>query len=188
VIRELLDIEDRLLVSAMHGNAGAGGVILGLAADRVWAREGVVLNPHYQGMGGLYGSEYWTYLLPRRVGDARAQALVTQLLPVSALDALDMQLIDEVFPEMLDAFQDRVRAAATSLAHGPEYDAMLTAKRQRRARDEQTKSLNAYREEELEHMRRNFYGEDPSYHEARRAFVYQTKPAATPRHLARHRC
>jgi putative two-component system hydrogenase maturation factor HypX/HoxX len=187
VIREILDIDDRLVVSAMHGSAGAGGVILALAADRVWARAGVVLNPHYQGMGGLYGSEYWTYLLPRRVGIARAHALVTQLLPLSARDALDMHLIDEVFPEMLDAFQDRVRAAATSLARIPEYNAMLGAKRQRRARDERTKSLNAYREEELEHMRRNFYGEDPSYHLARRAFVYQTKPPATPRHLARHR-
>ena len=42
-------------------------------ADRVCARDGVILNPHYKGMGNLYGSEYWTYLLPRRVG-ARAGA------------------------------------------------------------------------------------------------------------------
>ena len=27
-----------------------------------------MLNPYYRHMGGLYGSEYWTYLLPRRVG------------------------------------------------------------------------------------------------------------------------
>ena len=33
----------------------------------VWARRGVVLNPHYKNMGNLYGSEYWTYLLPRRL-------------------------------------------------------------------------------------------------------------------------
>ena len=39
-----------------------------LAADHVSAREDVVLNPYYQHMGGLHGSEYWTYLLPRRVG------------------------------------------------------------------------------------------------------------------------
>ena len=39
-----------------------------LAADRVYARDDVVLNPYYRHMGGLYGSEYWTYLLPRRVG------------------------------------------------------------------------------------------------------------------------
>jgi putative two-component system protein, hydrogenase maturation factor HypX/HoxX len=34
--------------------------------------EGVVLNPHYKSMGGLYGSENWTYTLPRRVGAAKA--------------------------------------------------------------------------------------------------------------------
>ena len=34
----------------MAGNAGAGGVILALAADVVYARDGVVLNPHYQTM------------------------------------------------------------------------------------------------------------------------------------------
>ena len=56
----------------MQGNAGAGGVFLALAADQVWARHGVVLNPHYKNMGNLYGSEYWTYLLPRRAeGRAR---------------------------------------------------------------------------------------------------------------------
>ena len=60
--------ETHLTIAAMHGNAAAGGVFLALAADRVLARSGVVLNPHYRNMGNLYGSEYWTYLLPRRVG------------------------------------------------------------------------------------------------------------------------
>ncbi len=73
VAREIVTTTDRLTVSALAGNAGAGGVFLALAADRVWLREGVILNPHYKGMGNLYGSEYWTYLLPRRVGEARAQ-------------------------------------------------------------------------------------------------------------------
>ena len=50
------------------GDTAAGGVPLALAADHVVARDDVVLNPYYQHMGGLYGSEYWTYLLPRRVG------------------------------------------------------------------------------------------------------------------------
>jgi hypothetical protein len=29
----------------------------------------------FRGMGELYGSEYWTYLLPKRVGQARALEL-----------------------------------------------------------------------------------------------------------------
>jgi putative two-component system protein, hydrogenase maturation factor HypX/HoxX len=66
--REIIDTGSHVVVSALRGDAGAGGVPLALAADHVIAREDVVLNPYYQHMGGLYGSEYWTYLLPRRVG------------------------------------------------------------------------------------------------------------------------
>ena len=56
------------MISALRGDAAAGGVPLALAADYVVGREDIVLNPYYQHMGGLYGSEYWTYLLPRRIG------------------------------------------------------------------------------------------------------------------------
>lgn len=187
VVQELLDIDDRLVISALHGNAGAGGVILALAADRVWIRDGVVLNPHYKSMGGLYGSEYWTYLLPRRVGEDRAIELTEGLLPLGSADARALALVDAVLPGVHGEFFANVRTKATKLARNPEYEAMLARKRERRAADEQHKPLAAYRAEELEHMRRNFYGNDRSYHHARRAFAYGTKPEATPPHLARHR-
>ena len=67
-MREVIETDSHLVVSALTGDAAAGGVPLALAADHVLAREDVVLNPYYRHMGGLYGSEYWTYLLPRRVG------------------------------------------------------------------------------------------------------------------------
>jgi putative two-component system hydrogenase maturation factor HypX/HoxX len=68
VVREILDTDSHVTISALSGDAAAGGVPFAAAADHVVAREDVVLNPYYQHMGGLYGSEYWTYLLPRRVG------------------------------------------------------------------------------------------------------------------------
>ena len=68
LVREIIDTDSHLVLSALAGDAAAGGVPLALAADYVVAREDVVLNPYYGHMGGLYGSEYWTYLLPRRVG------------------------------------------------------------------------------------------------------------------------
>ena len=68
VVREIIETDSHLVVSALGGDAAAGGVPFALAADHVVAREDVVLNPYYRHMGGLYGSEYWTYLLPRRVG------------------------------------------------------------------------------------------------------------------------
>ena len=67
LVLEIINTTSRLTVSALWGSAGAGGAIMSLAADRVWARAGCVVNPHYKTMG-LYGSEYWTYLLPKRVG------------------------------------------------------------------------------------------------------------------------
>ncbi|MBM7093964.1 hydrogenase maturation protein, partial [Streptomyces sp. S12] len=40
LVREIVLTDSHLVVSAMQGNAGAGGVILALAADHVWARRG----------------------------------------------------------------------------------------------------------------------------------------------------
>ena len=68
LVREIIETDSHVVLSALGGDAAAGGVPFALAADHVVAREDVVLNPYYQHMGGLYGSEYWTYLLPRRVG------------------------------------------------------------------------------------------------------------------------
>ena len=74
VCREIIACTRQLVVTSLAGNAGAGGVMLALGADHVIVRDGVVLNPHY-GTMGLFGSEYWTYVLPRRVGRADAAAL-----------------------------------------------------------------------------------------------------------------
>ena len=78
LVHEILTTSSHLVVAGLRGNAGAGGAMLALAADYVFARDGVVLNPHYKGMGGLYGSEYWTYTLPRRVGEAKAIELTEE--------------------------------------------------------------------------------------------------------------
>ena len=90
----ILTTRTHLTFAALQGNAAAGGAFLALAADRVVARRGIVLNPHYKGMGNLYGSEYWTYLLPRRVGAAGARAITEGRLPLGSGDALDIRLID----------------------------------------------------------------------------------------------
>ena len=82
LVREMVD-PVHVVIAALRGDAGAGGVPLALAADEVVARRDAVLNPYYQHMGGLYGSEYWTYLLPRRVGRATAARLTGARSPRS---------------------------------------------------------------------------------------------------------
>jgi len=177
----------QLTVSALQGNAGAGGVFLSLAADRVYARQGVVLNPHYKGMGNLYGSEYWTYLLPRRVGQEKARALTRNRLPVLAEEAAEWGLLDGCFGDGREAFLAEIRQRAEALAASPDFGAQLAEKNRRRAEDEAIKPLEAYREEEMAHMKLNFYGFDPSYHVARSNFVRKVPRSRTPLYLARHR-
>jgi len=187
VALEILTLTDRLTIAALQGNAGAGGCFLALAADEVWAHEGVVLNPHYKNMGNLYGSEYWTYSLPRRIGEAASRALLRQRLPLAAPEALQRGLLDACFTDGAQAFAPEVQARALALACEPTLAQRLREKAARRAEDEARKPLERYRAEELRHMQRNFYGFDPSYHVARHHFVYRKPHAWTPRHLAPHR-
>ena len=51
LIVEILKTTCHLVIAGLRGNAGAGGPMLALAADRVYAMSGVVLNPHYQAWG-----------------------------------------------------------------------------------------------------------------------------------------
>ena len=183
----LLTLTDRLTVAALRGNAGAGGCFLALAADYVWARDGIVMNPHYKNMGNLFGSEYWSYLLPRRVGSEAARRIMANRLPLLARDARAAGLIDATFSADLPTFETEVARHATALAADPALDGRIADKTSRRAADEADKPLAAYREEELAAMRRNFYGFDPSYHVARYHFVMKSPQSWTPRHLARHR-
>jgi putative two-component system protein, hydrogenase maturation factor HypX/HoxX len=67
LVYEMLNTHDKVVISAIEGNAGAGGVAMAAAADHVITRDSSVLNMHYKNMG-LYGSEYWTHSLPKRVG------------------------------------------------------------------------------------------------------------------------
>jgi putative two-component system hydrogenase maturation factor HypX/HoxX len=183
----VLETTDRLTVSVLRGNAGAGGAFLALAADEVWAHAGVVLNPHYKNMGNLYGSEYWTYLLPRRLGEAGATALMGQRLPLLAGEAARMGLIDRCDDQARAGFEARCLQRALALAASYNLPERLAAKQATRERDEAHRPLAHHREQELARMHRNFYGFDPSYHVARHHFVHKQPHAWTPRHLATHR-
>ncbi|CAA7612790.1 Hydrogenase maturation factor HoxX [Magnetospirillum sp. LM-5] len=185
--RAVITCTSHLTVAAMQGNGGAGGVFMALAADLVWARSGVVLNPHYKGMGNLYGSEYWTYLLPRRCGEESARQVTQARLPVGTAEALRLGLIDECFGTCPSAFRAEAEARAHALAADPDIDARIAAKGLARLADEAEKPLETYRAEELARMNLNFYGFDPSYHVARYNFIRKVPKSRTPIYLARHR-
>ena len=185
--RTLIEATGHFVIAAMQGSAGAGGVFMALASDEVWARRGVVLNPHYKNMGNLHGSEYWTYLLPRRLKSGSADDVMGHRLPMSALEAASLGLVDAVLEGPAGRFVDEVWERARSLAADPGLGARLLAKQERRERDEAARPLADYRRDELARMHRNFYGFDPSCHIARSNFVRRVAPSWTPRHLALHR-
>ncbi|MFZ0972843.1 MAG: hydrogenase maturation protein [Solirubrobacteraceae bacterium] len=175
VVREILDTDSHITISALSGDAAAGGVPFAVAADHVVAREDVVLNPYYQHMGGLYGSEYWTYLLPRRVGHELSRELTSAPFnPIGTRRGVEIGLLDAAFGDSSASFRAQVQGLAERLARHPDVPHWLETKRRERARDEQVKPLAAYRTEEMAKSHECFFGEDRSYHEARKLFVYKT--------------
>lgn len=180
LVLEMINTPNQITIAALRNNAGAGGAIMALACDEVIIREGVVLNPHYRTMG-LYGSEYWTYLLPRRVGQDRAQKIIDQCQPMLAVEAVECGFADLMFPEDWQLFHDRLTAYCDTLNQRLDMDEFLLTKAATRAEDEATKPLAEYRQEELAHMRKAFYNPASEYHQARRRFVYKEKAPGKPR-------
>lgn len=184
--RAVIETTDRLVVSVIRGNAGAGGCFLSLAADEVWASDQIVLNPHYKDMGNLYGSEYWTYLLPRRVGAANAANITRCRLPMGVAEARRLGLVDRVLGRT-ELHSGHLVKLAAAIAPDEAYAARIAEKKACRAADEATKPLEIYRNEELRRMRLNFYGFDPSYHVARYNFIHKVPKSRTPLTIAHHR-
>lgn len=187
LVRAIICTQDRLVVSTVRGNAGAGGFFLAIAADEVWMRESVICSPHYKDMGNLYGSEYWTYLLPQRTGKANAERLTQARWPMGIAEAERLGLVQRRLPADREQANAAICHAATALARSPDFAARLAAKQALRRADEAACPLDAYRAAELDCMRRNFYGFDPSYHVARYNFIRKIGKSHTPLTLAVHR-
>jgi putative two-component system protein, hydrogenase maturation factor HypX/HoxX len=124
-------------------------------------------------MGGLYGSEYWTYNLPRRVGGEKAMTLTEECRPIGTSEAKTIGFIDDCFGESVAEFEEILTSRALKLANHENFWQLLREKHDKRLIDERVKALASYRAEELKHMHANFYGVNPAYHIARQKFVFK---------------
>ncbi|MCB2252496.1 hydrogenase maturation protein [Pseudomonas chlororaphis] len=176
VCKELLSAR-QLVVSGLTGNAGAGGLMLALAADVVLARANTVYNPHYKSMG-LYGSEYWTYSLPRAVGQAMAQQLTEDCLPISAFQALQMGMVQEIGPRCADEFGLWLLQRASAALTEPKYQAL----RERKANAD-PQLMQHCRNAELEQMHQDMVQNRHGFAEKCANFVYKRKTCCTPQRL-----
>ena len=109
--------------------------------------------------------------------------MTDQCLPIGVDEAQAIGLVDDIVrPDDLDpggfrGFCDQVGRMAEGLARSPRYGAWLDQKRATREMDERIKPLERHRCDELDEMRKNFWGADSGYHVARSAFV-RKKPRA----------
>ena len=132
---------------------------------------------------GLYGSEYWTYSLPKRVGPQKALELTQNALPLGTRKAKSLGYIDEILSDDYEVFLAQVMENAEALAASPQYATRLAEKLTIREQDETAKPLAAYRLAELKRMKANFSGKkapgEVDYHQARYNFVHKIKPKLT---------
>ena len=182
VVREIIGMGNKITIAALRSNAGAGGAIMPLACDKVIARDGVVLNPHYLTMG-LYGSEYWTYLLPRRVGDNKARELTEGCMPLLVSDAQKIAMVDKLLHEDWETYHQLLRQECEALADDAVYFTLLARKQFARLQDEMVKPLESYRHAELQKMKAIFDNPASDYHYLRYNFVYKVSCGQTPARL-----
>ena len=103
-------------LAAVDGAAAAGGFGIAMACDLVYASDRASFEWAY-GKTGLTGAESSTFFLPRLLGLRRAMELVLLNPRLDACRALELGLINAVFPAAtLDA---EVLAIARRVAAGP---------------------------------------------------------------------
>ncbi len=115
-VQKLLESAPKPVVAALNGHALGGGAELSLACDvRVMTQSATIGFPE---MGlGLFPGAGGSQRLPRLLGAHRAKLLMIQGARLSATEALDIGLVDEVVPD--DRFDSRIDELATELAAKP---------------------------------------------------------------------
>ena len=185
LVKAIIECESVITVAALRNNAGAGGAIVPLACDHVIGRKGVVLNPHYQVMG-LTGSEYWSYLLPKRVGKQKALDIMHECLPMMTQEAAEMNMVDHVFDEDMESYLSQLENYCQKLVKDKNYKSLLRSKNLLRKTEEKRKKLITYRTQELKLMREIFDDPASAYHQLRHNFVYKIDCGKTPQRLVLH--
>ena len=103
-------------IAAVNGTAGGAGFSLAVATDLAIAVDSAKFVMAYTN-AGLSPDGSSSYFLPRRIGDRRTRELMLTNRVLSAQEALDWGVINQVVNA--EEFDDAVNKLATSLATGP---------------------------------------------------------------------
>jgi 2-(1,2-epoxy-1,2-dihydrophenyl)acetyl-CoA isomerase len=107
---------DAPVIAAVKGSAAGAGLGLVLASDLAIAGRSAKFTPAYTGVG-LTPDAGCTFLLPRAVGYKRAMELFLTNRVLSAEEALDWGLVNQVVDD--DKVDETAAALALRLASGP---------------------------------------------------------------------
>jgi 2-(1,2-epoxy-1,2-dihydrophenyl)acetyl-CoA isomerase len=113
---EILSRIDAPIVTAAHGAVAGGGLGFVYAADVVIADETARFVTAFARLG-LSGDGGGTWHLPRIIGPRRAAAAYLRNMPITAREALDWGLVNEVVPDT--ELRARATAVAVEWAKGP---------------------------------------------------------------------
>lgn len=161
------------VVAALPGAAAGAGLSIAFAADmRIAAERAIVITAFSNiGASGDFGSSWF---LPRLVGEARAKELMFLSPRLTARQALDWGLVNEVLPD--DGFADAALAWCTRLAERAPIALRYMKENLNRAGDV---SLQAALDAEAVAMVRTMATAD--HKEAAAAFVEKRAPKFTGR-------
>lgn len=104
------------VIAAVNGTAAGAGFSLAIAADLVISVDTAKYVMAYTN-AGLSPDGSSSYFLPRRIGDRRARELMLTNRVLSAAEALDWGMINQVVSK--DEFDEAVSKLAASIAEGP---------------------------------------------------------------------
>ena len=104
------------VIAAVNGTAAGAGFSLVMFCDLAVSAESAVYTMAYT-RAGLSPDGSSTYFMPRKIGDRRARELMLTNRVLSAQEALDWGVVNDVVPD--DQLMDTAMKLARSLASGP---------------------------------------------------------------------
>ena len=107
---------DAPIVTAVNGTAGGGRFSLAISGDIVYSAESAKFTSAYT-KAALSPDASSTYYLPRLVGPRKAKELMLTNRILSAKEALEMGLIDQVFSD--EELMKEAKKQAKRFAEGP---------------------------------------------------------------------
>ncbi|RNA05551.1 hydrogenase maturation [Brachionus plicatilis] len=180
VAKEIILLRDIMTISAIQANAGAGGVYLSLASDFVFAKSGVVFNPHYKKMG-LFGSELHTLTAPKRIGKFMLEYLKESARPLITKEAVQINLIDDLdsklgsFENVTNtSFMDKVKFFASSYSmNAGMMEKFIATKRELFLASKLEEKMKECEEYELKEMHWDMFHHRNSFDMKRKIFVHK---------------